>query len=61
MNSQQIVQNIRDVLGLLTLIVVIPAVWVMQGFKVIDLPGEVIGATIMGWTLILEYYFQRKA
>lgn len=51
-------RNWNDVLALV-LLFVIPALWVLQGLKTLELVGEVIGATIMGWTLVLQYYFRR--
>ena len=54
-----IIANTNDLLALLVLIV-IPVLWVLQGRGIINMPGEVIGATIMGWTLVLQYYFRKK-
>lgn len=56
----KIITNINDLLALLTLVVIIPGLWVVQGLGVVNMPGEVIGATIMGWTLVLQYYFRKK-
>ena len=42
----------------LILIILIPAMWVAQ--KWLNLPETVLGATIMGWTLILQFYFRKK-
>lgn len=52
--------DFNDVLALLTLIVIIPGLWIGVGCGAFDLPGEIIGATIMGWTLVLQYYFRKK-
>jgi len=51
----------RDLLALLLGVVVIPAIWVMQGLGVIELSGvEVLGATIVIETMIAQYYFRKK-
>ena len=47
----------KDRLGLL-LIVGVPLLWVSSNW--LALPGEVIGATIGGWTLVIQYYFRKK-
>ena len=53
--------KINDILALLLLIIVIPGLWIAEGIGVISLKGtEVIGATIMAWCLVLQYYFRRK-
>jgi len=36
------------------------ALWILQGIDVVTLPGEVIGATIAGFTLIIQFYFRRN-
>ena len=54
------IKTFRDVLALLTLIVIIPTLWVLQGLGYLNMPGEVIGATIMGWGLVLNFYFRKK-
>ncbi len=53
-------KRINDLLALLLLIVVIPALWIAQARGAINLPGEVTGATIAGWTLVLQYYFRKQ-
>lgn len=57
---RKIITNTNDLLALLILIIIIPALWILQGRGVITMPGEVIGATIMGWTLVLQFYFRKK-
>ena len=56
----KIITNVNDLLALLTLIVIIPGLWILQGRSVVTMSGEIIGATIMGWTLVLQYYFRKK-
>ncbi len=56
----KIITGVNDVIALALLIVVIPGLWVAQGLGTLNMPGEVIGATIMGWTLVLQFYFRKK-
>lgn len=51
--------NFNNLLALLVLIIIIPGLWVVTGLGVISLPGEVIGATIAGWTLVLQFFFRK--
>lgn len=50
----------NELLSLLLLIVIIPGLWVAEGLDKIQTPEAVIGATIMAWGLILQYYFRKK-
>ena len=52
-------KNHRDLLSILLGVVVIPGVWVLQGLGWMQLPGEVIGATIAIETLIAQFYFRK--
>ena len=54
------IKQFNDLLALITLIVIIPGMWVADGLGLLEINGAVIGATIMGWTLVLQYYFRRK-
>ena len=54
------IKKFNDLLALITLIIIIPGLWVVSGLKIVTLPGEIIGSTIMAWGLILQYYFRRK-
>lgn len=49
----------NDIIALLLLLLIIPGIWISQGLKLLVLPGEIIGATIAGWTIILQYYFRK--
>jgi len=49
----------NDIIALLLLFLVIPGIWIAEGLHLLELPGEVIGATIAGWTIILQYYFRK--
>ena len=52
-------KNHRDLLSILLGVVVIPGVWVLQGLGWMQLPGEVIGATIAVEMLIAQFYFRK--
>lgn len=45
-----------DIIALALCIVVIPLIWVLDGRDMINLSDIVIGATISGWTLILNKF-----
>jgi len=51
-------QNFNDFLCL-TGLSVITALWILAGNKTITLPDVVIGATIVTWTLLFNFYFRR--
>ena len=42
----------------LILVFMIPVLWIANRW--INMPGEVMGATIASWTLVLQYYFRKK-
>ena len=44
----------------LFLITMIIALWILIGKKTITLPETVIGATIVTWTLLVNYYFRKS-
>ena len=44
----------------LVMVAAIFGLWVVQGLGLITLPGEVVGATIAGLTLILQFYFRKR-
>ena len=50
-------KTFNDTLALF-LLLGIPGIW--AGNHWIDFTGEVIGATIAGWTLVIQYYFRRR-
>ena len=52
-------RRINDLLALLLLVVIIPALWLLHGIAIIVLPGEVLGATIAIWTLVAQFYFRK--
>jgi hypothetical protein len=53
-------QNFNDLLCLV-LIGVITGLWLLAGFKHLELPAEVTGALIVTWTLLIQYYFRKKS
>jgi len=44
----------------LILILLIVAIWVLAGKKILELPSEVTGALIVTWTILIQYYFRKK-
>lgn len=38
----------------------LPGLWIVHGLGLAPLPGEILGATIAAWTLVLQYYFRKK-
>lgn len=57
--SKFIPQNFNDFLAILVGVVVFPAVWILQGLGIINIPEGVIGATIAIETLIAQFYFRK--
>lgn len=55
------IKNFRNLLALLTGVIVFPGLWALNGLGLIALPGEVLGATIAIETLIAQFYFRKKA
>jgi hypothetical protein len=55
-----IIKDTNDILALFLLILIIPGLWIVDGTGVLNLNAQVVGATIMGWGLILQYYFRKK-
>jgi hypothetical protein len=52
-------QSFNDLLCLV-LIILIAALWILTGLKVLELSAEVTGALIVTWTLLIQYYFRKK-
>ena len=50
----------RDVLAWFAVLIVIPFFWVSDGLGFINLNDIILGATISGWTLIIQFYFRKK-
>ena len=40
------------------LLLLIPGLW--AGNRWLQMPGEIIGATIMAWGLVVQFYFRKK-
>jgi len=53
------IKNFKNMLALILSLVII-AMWVAQGMSLVDMPGEVVGASIAVWTMIAQYYFRKK-
>ena len=53
-------KNHRDLLSILLGVVVLPGIWVAHGMGAINVPEIVLGATIAGETLIIQFYFRKK-
>jgi hypothetical protein len=51
-------QNFNDFLCLY-LISLIVALWILAGIHVVELPQEVVGALIVTWTLLVQFYFRK--
>ena len=56
----KIIKGTNDIIALALLIIIIPGLWLLDGRGVITLNEQVMGATILGWGLILQYYFRKK-
>ena len=54
------IKNFRNLLALLIAVIVFPGIWVGQGLGLLNLPGEIIGATIAIETLIGQFYWRKK-
>lgn len=52
-------KSFNDRLALL-MFIGLPVLWILHGRNIAPLPGEILGATIAGWTLVIQYYFRRK-
>tara|TARA_Y100000310_G_C19981195_1_gene489848 strand:+ start:30 stop:209 length:180 start_codon:yes stop_codon:yes gene_type:complete len=52
-------KTFKDRLALLVLLV-IPAIWIVDARGLIALAEAYGGATIMAWGLVLQYYFRKK-
>ena len=52
--------NFRNILALLTFVGMIPALWILEGTGIINVGDQVIGASIVMWTLIGQFYFRKK-
>jgi len=53
-------RNVNDWLALALVILVIPGLWLLQGAHIIALPDAALGATILQWGLILQFYFRKQ-
>lgn len=51
-------QNFNDSIAVILILGII-AIWILQGFKKVDLSPEVVGALIATWTLVVQFYFRK--
>ena len=52
--------NFRNILAIALDVIIIPSLWIVKGLGVIDIPSEALGASIVVWTLIAQFYFRKK-
>lgn len=51
--------NFNDLLAILIMVGVFPALWILQGRDIVNIPEGVIGASIAIETLIAQFYFRK--
>jgi hypothetical protein len=51
-------QTFNDLLALISIILIL-AVWIVEGIGYVVLYPEVNGALIVTWTLIVQFYFRK--
>ncbi len=52
-------QNFNDLMALLVIFLIIPIIWILDGLQIVKFNPEVIGASILSWGLITQYYFRK--
>jgi hypothetical protein len=52
------IKSVKDLIGLILLLVTLPGFWAAAGAGWIQLQDPVLGATIMAWGTMITYYFQ---
>lgn len=52
-------KTFRDRIALFV-VVGMPIIWLLTGTTSIAMPEAALGATIMGWTLAIQFYFRKK-
>lgn len=53
------IKTFRNLLALVLMLIIV-AMWIVQGLGIIAMPGEVVGASIAVWTLVAQFYFRKK-
>lgn len=53
------VKNVRDIIALVLLLGIIPAMWLVPALISLQFPDQVTGALIMAWGLVLQFYFRK--
>ena len=51
-------KRFNDRLAIILAAVIIPGLWVANTW--LQMTGEIIGASIVAWTLVVQYYFRKK-
>ena len=51
----------KELLALLLTVIIFPALWILHALGLMNLPGEVIGATLTAEALILQYFFRKAS
>jgi len=54
------IKKFNELLALLLLVGIIPGLWVAEGLELVSINGQVLGATIMAWGLVLQFFFRKK-
>lgn len=49
----------RDIFAIL-LTMVTATMWGLTGAGIVDIPGEMLGALIATWTMVVQFYFRKK-
>lgn len=52
-------KNFNDLLALIAVIGIIPALWILDGLAIIKLQPQIVGGTMVTWALIFQYYYRR--
>jgi hypothetical protein len=52
-------KNFNDTLALLLITAIIPGLWILDAVNIFELNREVLGATILAWGTIAQYYFRK--
>jgi len=51
-------KRFNDRLAVILAAVIIPGLWIANTW--LQMTGEIIGASIVAWTLVVQYYFRKK-
>ena len=56
----KIIINFNNLLALLIVVLVVPGLWIADALGTMSLNGEIKGATIAAWALVIQHYFRKK-